>query len=104
LFEVTFESESKLKEIGNETFIYSGLKSIRIPNIVERIGNECFSESASINEVIFESETRLEEIGEKGFYRSGLESILIPNSVERIRDECFSCKSLCVVHLSRDLN
>jgi hypothetical protein len=45
LCEVVFESESKLKEIGNSAFRISensAIKTIRILNSVEKIGDACF--------------------------------------------------------------
>jgi hypothetical protein len=56
-----------LKEIGAETFRDSGLKSIRIPNNVEKVGDGCFCECKSLSEVIFESECKLKEIGAQTF-------------------------------------
>jgi hypothetical protein len=98
LTEVIFESESKLKEMGKRAFSWSGLKSIRIPNNVEKLGDGCFCNCESLSEVIFESESKLKEIGGSAFSSSGLKSIRIPNNVEKLGDGCFSwCKSLSEV-------
>jgi hypothetical protein len=51
---VFFQSESKLKEIDHSTFgstsffRSSVIKSVRIPNNVEKIGNYCFCECISL--------------------------------------------------------
>jgi hypothetical protein len=68
LNEVIFESESKLKEIGQSAFRDSGLSgSIRIPNSVEKLGPRCFCGCRDLCEVIFESRSKLKEIGKKCF-------------------------------------
>jgi hypothetical protein len=54
LCEVFFESDSKLKEIGDCAFSRSGFESIRIPSNVEKIGNGCFSFCFHLSEVTFE--------------------------------------------------
>jgi hypothetical protein len=51
-----------LKEIGDSAFSKSGIKSIRIPNNVEKIGNWCFFACESLYEVVFESDSKLKEI------------------------------------------
>jgi hypothetical protein len=89
LSEVIFESESKLKEIGNWAFCYSGLESIRIPNNIEKLGEYCFWGCNSLSEVIFESGSKLKEIGRDAFCASDLKSIRIPKSVEKLGDNCF---------------
>jgi predicted metal-binding protein len=98
LCEVVFESDSKLKQIGDCAFYHSGIKSIRIPNNVEKIENNCFSMCESLCEIVFESESKLKEIGDYAFSESGIISIGIPNNVEKIGKNCFhSCKYLCEV-------
>jgi hypothetical protein len=87
-----------LKEIGEATFRASSLKSIRIPNNVEKLGDRYFHECNSLIEVTFESESKLKEIGEGSFAASSLKSIRIPNNVEKLGDGCFrACKSLIEV-------
>jgi hypothetical protein len=92
---VTFESGSKLREIGNEVFCWAGLESILIPNSVERIGHGCFCLCKSISEVLFDSGSKVNEILGCCFSFSGLKSILIPNTIERIGEKgFFQCESL----------
>jgi hypothetical protein len=78
LYEVTFESDCQLKEIGKSAFYFSGLKSIRIPKNAEKIGQKCFYYCESLYEVTFESDCQLKEIGESAFSSSGLTSFRIP--------------------------
>jgi hypothetical protein len=92
---IVFESESKLKAIGDCAFSGSGINSIRIPNSVENIGDKCFCKCNSLYEVIFESESKLKAIDDNAFSRSGTKSIRIPRSVENIWAMCFcKCNSL----------
>jgi hypothetical protein len=43
LHEIVFESDSRLKEIGNSAFSSLGIESIEIPSNVEYIGDKCVS-------------------------------------------------------------
>jgi serine/threonine protein kinase len=89
-----------LKEIGGWAFYDSGLKSIQIPDKVEKIGDKCFSCWSSLCEVIFGSNSQLKEIGNSAFSDSGHKSIQIPDKVEKIGYCCFlNCKSLAEVIL-----
>jgi hypothetical protein len=97
LCEITFESRSELREIGENAFYYSGLKSIQIPKNVEKIDECCFYGCESLCEVTFESLSELKEIGENAFACSGVKSIQIPRNVEWIHGNCFHRCSLCEV-------
>jgi hypothetical protein len=80
-----------LKEIGRKAFRNYGLKSIRIPNNVDKFGGYCFYSCKSLSRVTFESGSELKKIGGNAFWNSGLKSIRIPNNVEKIGDFCFWC-------------
>jgi hypothetical protein len=96
--EVTFESGSKLKEIGESAFDKCAIKSIQIPSNVEVIGECCFSGCKFLAEVTFKSGSKLKEIGKHVFKYCPIKSIRIPSNVEVIGEECFSwCESLCEV-------
>jgi serine/threonine protein kinase len=64
-----------LKEIGKEVFSNSVLKSIRIPNNVEKLGDECFCCCEYLSEIVFESESKLKEIGNEAFYDCPLKCV-----------------------------
>jgi hypothetical protein len=107
LCEVTFESDSKLREIGEKTFYACAIQSIRIPSEVEIIGDQCFSNCQSLSEVTFESNCKMREIGKYAFsgFAGGcpIQSIRIPNNVEVIGEWCFSwCESLCDITFDSD--
>jgi hypothetical protein len=98
LCEITFESRSELKEIGEMAFYLSGLRSIQIPKSVEKIDKECFYHCDSLCEIRFESPSELKEIGESAFSLSGLKSIQIPKNVRKIDKGClYGCYSLCEI-------
>jgi hypothetical protein len=78
LSEVKFESNSKLKEIGEFTFYKCGIRSIEIPNNVERIGGGCFFKCCSLCEVIFESGSKLSEICGLAFQHCPAMHVIIP--------------------------
>jgi hypothetical protein len=67
LRQIIFESDSKLKEFGDSAFCLSGIKSIRIPNNVERIGSGCFCCCQSLYEVTFGLDSKLKQIGYGAF-------------------------------------
>jgi hypothetical protein len=85
LHEVTFESQSELKEIDQSAFYGSGLSgSIRIPNSVEKLGEKCFFWCKSLREVTFESGSKLKEIGRYCFCVTGVREIEIPKECENL--------------------
>jgi hypothetical protein len=70
-----------LKEIGNSAFGQSGIRAIRIPSNVEKIGKYCFSKCHSL-QVVFESDSKLKKIGGFAFHDSGVKKIEIPDGCE----------------------
>jgi hypothetical protein len=54
LSKITFESGSKLREIGPGAFAKTDLGQIRIPYGVEFIGEGCFSDCDNFDEITFE--------------------------------------------------
>jgi hypothetical protein len=59
---VVFHSDFSVKGIGSRTFVCSTLKSIRIPDVVEQIDEECFADCRSLSEVNFGSHSLLKII------------------------------------------
>jgi hypothetical protein len=95
LYEVAFESYSKLKEICSHAFSRCAINSIRIPGNVEVIGEECFYECEFLSEVTFEPGSRLREICSYAFSDCAIDSIRIPSNLEVIDEWCFSsCESI----------
>jgi hypothetical protein len=93
LAEVTFESGSKLRQIGNRAFSNTAIRRIEIPASVITIGHHCFSGCKSLREVTFESGssltslsltslTSLKEIGSFAFVETGIMNIDIPSKCE----------------------
>jgi hypothetical protein len=102
-YEIVFESDSELKEIGDGAFADSGIKTIRIPSSVEKIGKKCFQMCESIREFVFDSDSELNKIGNRAFSKSGLKSIRISNNFQKIQKySFFGCKSLCEVVFESD--
>jgi hypothetical protein len=58
LYEVIFETGSKLQRIERRAFFWSGLKKMTIPSSVEVIGEYCFESCGSLSEVTFEGSVR----------------------------------------------
>jgi hypothetical protein len=80
---IVFDPDSKIREIVSYTFSNSGIRAIRIPNNVEKIGKCCFCRCKSLYEVVFESNYKLKEIGGYAFFSCGVKGIEIPSSCER---------------------
>ncbi len=78
-----------VKEIGENTFAYSGLEKINLEN-VEIIGDHAFYECENLKEATLSS---VKEIGGGVFGGSGLEKISLKN-VEKIGDYAFSGSNL----------
>lgn len=78
----------------------SGLRSIRLPNSLEYIGNNAFRDCTALTEISIPD--RVTRIGDTSFINcSGLKSIIIPSSVISIGDLAFhGCQALKHVYMS----
>ena len=84
------------EEVNDFTF-NTELKSIVIPEGVERIGRETFRGCTSLETVILPS--TLKEIGDYAFYEcANLKEIVFPEGLERIGGQAFSRTGLTSVH------
>jgi hypothetical protein len=73
-----------LKEIGKSAFGNCGMKSIEIPNQVEKIGDRCFYKCESLSEVRFQLYSHLKEMGEFVFEDCQVRKIEIPSKCESV--------------------
>jgi hypothetical protein len=87
-----------LKEIEREAFYSSGLKSIQIPNSVEKLEYECFSQCESHSEVIFESGSKLKEIGERVFNDCPLQCVKIEEGFDAKYNWPKNCRTEYIRH------
>lgn len=83
LTKVTFESGSKLKNIGALSFSNNQITSINVPNTVEIIEHSAFKNN-KITSVNFGTNTKLKKIMTSAFGSNKIESVTIPKSVELI--------------------
>ena len=78
-----------LTEIRDETFSYTGLESVIIPNSVKRIGKSAFAYCWKLDSIKFSN--GLESIGDNAFANnSKLTSVILPNSLKTIGYRAFS--------------
>jgi hypothetical protein len=93
---VTFESGSRLKEMGGWSFSDTPLHLLEIPASVEKIENMCFKNCQYLRDITFESEARLQEVGKDVFkgcnalveirYASApVREVLLPHLSEKVR-------------------
>jgi hypothetical protein len=100
---VIFGEDSQLNELGPSAFYKTRLRSIRLPNALQKISWQCFLECTELDEVIFQRGSNLNEIGSLAFSKSGLKSIRIPKGVIKIPCQCFlQCAALCDVFFEED--
>ncbi|MDE7227339.1 MAG: leucine-rich repeat domain-containing protein [Treponemataceae bacterium] len=116
-----------VKEIGEYAFINNDktLKSVTVPDSVEKIGKNAFMGCKSLNSIIIPDSIEkidefvfcncislksvtlgnsVKEIGYNAFSNTALESVTIPDSVEEIGIEAFGgCKSLKSVTLGNSV-
>ena len=83
LTKVTFESGSKLKNIGALSFSDNQITSINIPNTVETVEESAFKNN-KLTSVNFETNIKLKKIMKDTFANNKIENITIPKSVEII--------------------
>ena len=95
LTKVTFESGSKLKNIGALSFSNNQITSINIPNTVETIGESAF-ESNKLTTVKFEEGSKLKTIGNSAFSTNQLTNTglgKLPSSLTTLDRAAFSGNS-----------
>jgi hypothetical protein len=88
---VTFEADSKLREIAGRSFRdCSALPSIYIPSSVEVLGEASFSRCEALAELRFEPGSQLRRIEALVFDEcSSLTSIFLPGSVRELAPDWF---------------
>jgi hypothetical protein len=87
---IIFASGSRLREIGEKAFAFSGgLREITLPSSVEILGDRCFENCRQLETVTFEEQSKLRKIGERAFASSGIKSFTIPASVNEMDGSAF---------------
>jgi hypothetical protein len=87
---ITFETGSRLEQIGKSAFEGTKLKGLFvIPRSVKILSERCFAWIQSLESIVFESGSELKRIEERTFLLSGLKVIVIPISVEQIGPSAF---------------
>jgi hypothetical protein len=95
LYDVRFESDSRLSRIENREFAETGLIELVIPPSVELLGEGCFVRCGSLISLAFESGSRLSRIEKQAFARTSVIELVIPAPVELLGEGCFlKCESL----------
>lgn len=90
----------KVVRIGRQSFYFSELEKVILPDTIEEIEEEAFRNCQNLKEVVLPK--NLKVIGCRAFYEcESLETIEIPESVEKLDDEAFAyCENLANITLS----
>lgn len=92
---IHFKGNSRLKKIGNRSFMYSRIEKFCFPSSVSEICNSAFSGCHYLRSVTFSEDSKLKKIGKDAFSQSGIDSIIIPPNVEVIGSNAFNkCENL----------
>ncbi|MDR2412575.1 MAG: leucine-rich repeat domain-containing protein [Holosporales bacterium] len=79
------------------------MKEIVLPEGIDILGEEVFSECRTLTSVLFGSDSRLSRIESRAFRATGLMEIIIPASVEFIGERSFAkCEALSSVRFEPD--
>ncbi|KAK8865394.1 hypothetical protein M9Y10_010939 [Tritrichomonas musculus] len=100
---VIFDDNSQLKEIGEDSFYKTSIKSIVIPPNVKKIKEKAFSHCNEIETIIFPENSKIETIGNSVFEYSSITTIKFPDSLTAIKSYAFEyCNQLTVVEFSKN--
>lgn len=99
LTSVTFADGSALTEIGAYAFSGTGLKSIKLPATVNKIGNGAFSYCLSLTSADL-SEFKGNVIPAEAFYNSALQSISFSDSITSVGARAFMHTALKSLNIS----
>ncbi|MBQ1258203.1 MAG: leucine-rich repeat protein, partial [Clostridia bacterium] len=84
----------KVVKLGNRLFhMFAYLKSIRLPEFLVYVGDECFSGCEDLEKIDFPR--TLSEIGRGAFSKSGLKELALPLQLKKVSEYAFlGCKDL----------
>ena len=110
--------------IGESAFLFSKIKSIKLPGKLKSIGEKAFAGCHDLKELVIPDSVT--SIGKEAFRSSGLEAVRLPKKLKTLKEEVFSgaelnsidipegvtkiereafsfCRKLCRVHLPGSL-
>ena len=90
---VTFEKNSKLEEIQEESFTYSSIKHISIPKNVKLIDVRCFSYCTKLSKIEFDPDSKM-SIDYMAFNEAPLKGIIVPKVWGKIDNSAFGYSSI----------
>lgn len=100
---VTFDENSELRLIGENSFSHLLIESITIPSKVKKIEKNTFNFTTNMKTIEFEKNSELEAIENSCFSSSSIENVLLPSKLKRISKFTFLyCKHLKKVDFSAD--
>lgn len=92
---IELAEDSELKFIDNEAFYNCGLRAIKFPKHLKRIGSRAFYYSNQFLEAVFPNDSELEIIDKEAFAYTKLSKIVIPSNMTKISPCAFAnCQQL----------
>lgn len=94
-------SNTKIQLIGDDTFVNSNIKKIKMPKCLKYIGNNAFANCNELRKLDL-SNTNIEIINRSAFYNSGIQKLKLSEDLSTIDLEALSnCKNLSYLDLSK---
>lgn len=92
---IQFSAASEIQTIDENSFSYSSIERIAIPESVTEIASNAFSYCTQLKRVEFHPNSKLQKIYSYSFSNTNIENISIPSNVEKIGKSAFkSCNQL----------
>ena len=93
LTDISFGTDSELKQIGDEAFSGAAIKQLSIPSTVKNIGNRAFA-NVALTDISFGTDSELKQIGDEAFSGATIKQLSIPSTVKTIGRKAFASAHL----------
>ena len=89
---VRFKPRTNSIFIGLQSFYLSTIKTIKFPETILDMSEECFSSCPNLESITIPEKSQLEKLPRESFYNcTSLTSVTLPTTIESFGENCFSC-------------